>query len=238
MVLRENIKIDKKNILLDLFITFFFLFNSGYITFFLNEYIKNIDSIFLYQEICVYLLNSVILAFFYMFFSVVELQIYSQEGEMENFSISNYSRFFRRVRGVFIITYIANFFLTSYLFVFSTYNIFTNQERTKYMLQYNPHLFAEFIIVSSVFYINLFSFLLKYIILPFGLKVTLNWRKKYIMCNFKTKSIREECPICLEIGDYNKKITNCDHFFHRECLEKLFELNNILNCPICREKIY
>ena len=41
-----------------------------------------------------------------------------------------------------------------------------------------------------------------------------------------------ECPICQD-GCSNLK-TKCGHFFHKNCLENWFKINQ--NCPMCREK--
>ena len=43
----------------------------------------------------------------------------------------------------------------------------------------------------------------------------------------------EECPICLnDITDDTKKITQCKHTFHDECLTRWLHDNN--SCPLCR----
>jgi hypothetical protein len=43
----------------------------------------------------------------------------------------------------------------------------------------------------------------------------------------------EECPICLNnITDDTKKITQCKHTFHTECLTRWLHDNN--SCPLCR----
>ena len=46
----------------------------------------------------------------------------------------------------------------------------------------------------------------------------------------------DECTICLENTTLeNKKITECKHTFHTECLEKWLTTNN--SCPLCRSDI-
>ena len=52
------------------------------------------------------------------------------------------------------------------------------------------------------------------------------------------------CSICLEDDSYNElHVTNCNHIFHLTCILKINQeqhkntLFNILNCPMCRNKI-
>ena len=47
------------------------------------------------------------------------------------------------------------------------------------------------------------------------------------------------CTICLEpfIQDETVNETNCGHFYHTNCMEKILN-NNIKNCPICRSNLY
>ena len=42
----------------------------------------------------------------------------------------------------------------------------------------------------------------------------------------------EECSICLEKFKEPVVKTYCKHFFHKECIDKAFEVNK--NCPLCR----
>lgn len=42
----------------------------------------------------------------------------------------------------------------------------------------------------------------------------------------------EECSICLEKFKEPVIQTDCKHFFHKECIDKAFEINK--NCPLCR----
>lgn len=43
----------------------------------------------------------------------------------------------------------------------------------------------------------------------------------------------EECSICIDyILESDKKITSCNHIFHKECLDKWLTLNR--KCPYCR----
>ncbi len=46
------------------------------------------------------------------------------------------------------------------------------------------------------------------------------------------------CTICLEdfIQDENVNETNCGHFYHTNCMEKILN-NNIKNCPVCRSNL-
>lgn len=52
--------------------------------------------------------------------------------------------------------------------------------------------------------------------------------------NYKVTSEfpNEECSICLENFKEPVIKTNCSHFFHKQCIEKAFEVNK--NCPLCR----
>ena len=43
------------------------------------------------------------------------------------------------------------------------------------------------------------------------------------------------CSICLDNIDNNLKQTQCNHYFHKECLNKW--LNNNNTCPNCREEL-
>ena len=45
------------------------------------------------------------------------------------------------------------------------------------------------------------------------------------------------CPVCLnDIIEDEKCLTNCNHFFCKECLHTWFERNKI-TCPTCRSNI-
>ena len=45
-----------------------------------------------------------------------------------------------------------------------------------------------------------------------------------------------ECTICLlDYNDETKTKTECNHFFHQECLDKWLETNN--SCPLCRTEL-
>ncbi len=46
------------------------------------------------------------------------------------------------------------------------------------------------------------------------------------------------CTICLEpfIQDETVNETNCGHFYHTNCMEKILN-NNIKNCPVCRSNL-
>ena len=69
--------------------------------------------------------------------------------------------------------------------------------------------------------------------------------KKCYNLNKKTKRIKNkdlenfiiECSICLEQYKLNEKIIqlDCDHIFHKECLNLWLKKNN--SCPICRDNI-
>jgi len=43
-----------------------------------------------------------------------------------------------------------------------------------------------------------------------------------------------DCPICYSIiKDKDKIITNCNHIYHKECLDEWFKIS--YRCPLCRE---
>ena len=43
-----------------------------------------------------------------------------------------------------------------------------------------------------------------------------------------------DCSICYsDIKEKDKIITNCNHIYHRECLDKWFKIS--YRCPLCRE---
>lgn len=47
-----------------------------------------------------------------------------------------------------------------------------------------------------------------------------------------------ECPVCLsafEEGDEIKKMSACDHAFHRACIDPW--LSSHANCPVCRASV-
>lgn len=42
-----------------------------------------------------------------------------------------------------------------------------------------------------------------------------------------------DCSICLkDINDNNKFITDCNHIFHIECINKWYKISH--RCPLCR----
>jgi len=59
-----------------------------------------------------------------------------------------------------------------------------------------------------------------------------------ICCNdkiLKTDNDYQNCSICLEKIKMDKITTNCNHTFHRKCLEAWNKKKS--SCPICRKKI-
>jgi thiol-disulfide isomerase/thioredoxin len=45
----------------------------------------------------------------------------------------------------------------------------------------------------------------------------------------------DNCPICIDKIIDNIKITNCNHKFHKHCLDEWLKYNN--SCPYCRSEI-
>ena len=55
-------------------------------------------------------------------------------------------------------------------------------------------------------------------------------------------NIGETCSICLDVLDENSleksvKLINCNHIFHKECIEKWYKNSENVNCPVCRDSI-
>ena len=47
----------------------------------------------------------------------------------------------------------------------------------------------------------------------------------------------EICCICVDKIKENKvRLINCNHSFHKDCIEEWFRKGN-LNCPICRQNL-
>ncbi len=59
-------------------------------------------------------------------------------------------------------------------------------------------------------------------------------KKIYLESVNPSKKIQEEeCAICLEPMEKNAvKLSVCDHYFHRKCIEKHLKINE--SCPLCR----
>tara|TARA_E500000178_G_scaffold320819_1_gene344223 strand:- start:327 stop:647 length:321 start_codon:yes stop_codon:yes gene_type:complete len=54
---------------------------------------------------------------------------------------------------------------------------------------------------------------------------------------FTTVTNNTECSICLD-SDENEKIKlECDHSFHKNCLEEWYIKSKNKNCPVCRQLI-
>jgi hypothetical protein len=67
--------------------------------------------------------------------------------------------------------------------------------------------------------------------------------KNDILIELKTTTFTlnepSSCTICLEefIQDEIVNETNCGHFYHKNCMEKILN-NKIKNCPVCRADLY
>ena len=46
---------------------------------------------------------------------------------------------------------------------------------------------------------------------------------------------KEECSICLEVGNKKFVKTNCGHIFHKSCIDEWNLRSN--NCPMCRKDL-
>jgi len=49
---------------------------------------------------------------------------------------------------------------------------------------------------------------------------------------FKEEIVNEICPICQDIMESNYVKTNCNHYFHRDCIQDW--LNVKIECPLCK----
>lgn len=58
-----------------------------------------------------------------------------------------------------------------------------------------------------------------------------NWIKVRALVSFIILYNKRKCPICLEHLSGQTFTTNCNHIFHRECLDKW----NNKSCPCCRQ---
>jgi hypothetical protein len=69
-------------------------------------------------------------------------------------------------------------------------------------------------------------------------KVNKSFFKMNKMNNSNSKEIHF-CTICQENikkGEHKVKLCNCDHVFHKKCLNKHLKINKTnFECPICRE---
>ena len=55
-------------------------------------------------------------------------------------------------------------------------------------------------------------------------------------------NIGTTCSICLDVLDEDSletsvKLINCNHIFHKECIEKWYKNSENVNCPVCRDSI-
>jgi len=50
----------------------------------------------------------------------------------------------------------------------------------------------------------------------------------------------EICSICHDKFNSENEfsVTDCGHYFHKNCLSKLFEISRKSDCPLCREEIF
>ena len=229
-------KLNKFNIFSDVITSLFFLGNSTYLAFIFGLYSYIINSN-IKKELLIYLINSTVISFYFIYFSIVKIQVYSEEGEMQVFSMYTYCQFYRKTRGIYMISYMFQYFLSIYLLVFSNIYNFNEHNQINYENE-AKYLIAEFIIISTSVYIHILAFLTKTIFIPYFIKCRCFINKRNFIRSLQSKNIPHECPICLEVGLTNKKVTKCNHYFHEECLIILYEMNNdSVKCPICREII-
>lgn len=46
-----------------------------------------------------------------------------------------------------------------------------------------------------------------------------------------------KCPVCMEKSDDFEVICNNNHFFCVQCIQKMYETSQNLNCPLCRQQL-
>lgn len=89
--------------------------------------------------------------------------------------------------------------------------------------------------ISYLFYIFCIqggtTFFLQFILL-FSTKIYHKEKEQQYKFKLSTQFPDEECSICLEKFKEPVVKTDCEHFFHKECIDKAFEVNK--NCPLCR----
>jgi hypothetical protein len=75
-------------------------------------------------------------------------------------------------------------------------------------------------------------------IVPQDLQEGIEEGKPDIKITVFTSDEPSSCTICLDdfIQDENVNETNCGHFFHTSCMEKILN-NKIKKCPVCRAYI-
>jgi hypothetical protein len=99
-----------------------------------------------------------------------------------------------------------------------------------YLYGYQESLTKDINYVFYVFCIQGGTSLFFQFILLFYTKIYHKEKKQKI--NLSIQFPDEECSICLEKFKEPVVKTDCEHFFHKECIDKAFEVNK--NCPLCR----
>lgn len=101
---------------------------------------------------------------------------------------------------------------------------------------------------NSVLYL-LLVFIMAIIVLQLFINIYNKYCKKYCKKNEQdnvslyssdSNEVYEDdelCAICLSQISKNYYQTNCDHKFHKKCLDNLVKFNNDYSCPICRNEI-
>lgn len=61
---------------------------------------------------------------------------------------------------------------------------------------------------------------------------------KYNKIKNNDKILGNKCSICFEeykVGEYKRCLENCQHIYHKKCIDKWFKRNwQNMNCPLCR----
>jgi len=99
-----------------------------------------------------------------------------------------------------------------------------------YLYAYQESFTKEISYIFFIFCIQCGTSMFFQFILLFSTKIY--YKEKDHKFKLTTQFPDEECSICLEKFKEPVIKTDCEHLFHKECIDKAFEINK--NCPLCR----
>ena len=104
--------------------------------------------------------------------------------------------------------------------------LFRNLEISNYLIKYGANIELAIDIATDLKIHWIINFL-----------INLNKNKyNFKKINFKNIKENNSCSICLE--EYKKEDfiikLNCNHLFHKNCINTAIEINYLTNCPYCR----